>query len=269
MMDITERPDDSAEPIGGVEFLTRSHNRVRVLDMLHEAGRLDKHTITDRLDASRTTVKRNLDSLVDRGWVREVASEYVITAPGALIAEDFLGLLESIRTAERLAPVMKWTPEPTFEFDLRELADARITLSEPNDPYAPVNRCAEAMESAASYRVLLPAVARPAIEEMHDGLLRGEARGELVFGKAVARAVESNARYERLCEEMAETGRLSAYVYDGSLPYYLGVVDETVQVGVEDEDGMQRALVESDAPAVRRWATNTYEEYRDAAATFY
>lgn len=134
--------------------------------MLHEAGHLDKHTITDRLDASRTTVKRNLDSLVERGWAQEVAGEYVITGPGALIAEDFVDLLESIRTAERLAPVMKWTPESTLEFDLRKLTDAKITLSKPNDPYAPVNRCAEVMESAASYRVLLPAVVRPAIEEM-------------------------------------------------------------------------------------------------------
>lgn len=37
---------------------------------------------------------------------------------------------------------------------------------------------------------------------------------------------------------MVETGRLSACVYDGALPYYLGVVNDTVQIGVEDEDGM-------------------------------
>ena len=268
-MNVAERPDDTGELIGDVEFLTRSHSRVRVLDMLRAADHLDKHAIVDRLEVSRTTVKRNLDSLVERGWVREEDGEYAITAPGELIAEDFRGLLQSIRTAERLAPVMKWMPAASFDFDLRDLADARITLSEPNDPYAPVDRYIETIETADNYRALLPAVARPAIEELHERVLAGEAAGELVFGRAVARTVEANARSAQRCEEMAGTGRMSVAVYDGTLPYYLGLVDDTVQIGVEDDGGMQRALVESAAPSVCRWASDTYEAYRESATALY
>lgn len=269
MMDTAERPGDVMGPIEDIEFLTRSHNRVRILGMLQEAGSLDKHTITDRLDASRTTAKRNLDALVERGWVRNADGEYTITAPGALVSEDFLDLTESIRTARRLAPVTKWMPDATFGFDLRELADARITPSVPDDPYAPIDRYVEALSNARTVRVLLPAVARPALEGIHDHLLDGTATGELVLGPQVVRTVRSNPHCARLCEELTATGRMTVYAHDGPFPYYLGLVDDAVHIGIEDRDGMQRALVESDATAVRAWAEDAYARYRDAATTLY
>lgn len=269
MADVAEHLDGTNESIEDIEFLTRSHSRVRILDMLRAADHLEKHAITDRLGVSRTTVKRNLDSLVERGWVSERGGTYAITGPGTLIADDFDALVGSIRTAKRLAPVTKWAPETAFGFDLRELADARITLSEPNDPYAPLDRHVDTIETADSVRALLPAIARPAIEALYDRLSADGATGELVLGRAVASTVESNARYARLCEGLLETGRMSIVVSDGTVPYYLGLVDDTVQIGVEDDDGMQRALVESTAPAVHRWATDTYEEYWNAATPLF
>jgi hypothetical protein len=64
--------------------------------------------------------------------------------------------------------------------------------------------------------------------------------------------------------EMAETGRCRVFQADERPPYFVGVMDEIVQIGT-DEDGEPRAIVESTAPAVRDWAETTYERFRGRA----
>ncbi len=53
--------------IEDIELLARSKHRVRILDLLCEHGSLEKHVLGDRLDASRTTVGRNLNALEEQG----------------------------------------------------------------------------------------------------------------------------------------------------------------------------------------------------------
>lgn len=52
--------------IDSSELLARSVHRVRILDLLCEHGPLEKHTLGSRLDASRTTVGRDLAALENR-----------------------------------------------------------------------------------------------------------------------------------------------------------------------------------------------------------
>lgn len=48
----------------------------------------------------------------------------------------------------------------------------------------------------------------------------------------------------------------------------LGLCDDCVQIGVEDANGMPRALVETGADEVREWAQQTYERYLERSAPF-
>jgi hypothetical protein len=63
---------------------------------------------------------------------------------------------------------------------------------------------------------------------------------------------------------MAETGRCRVFQADEHPPYFVGVMDDVVQIGA-DEGGEPRALVESTDPAVRDWAEATYERFRRRA----
>jgi hypothetical protein len=67
---------------------------------------------------------------------------------------------------------------------------------------------------------------------------------------------------------MLATDRFDLSVYDGEVPYYLGVLDETVQIGVEDENGMPRALLETDVEGLGEWASDTYAQYRERSTPF-
>lgn len=63
---------------------------------------------------------------------------------------------------------------------------------------------------------------------------------------------------------MAATGRYQLFEFDGEIPYFIGILDDAVQIGV-DEAGKPRALLESEHPEVRTWAENTIEEYKEEA----
>ncbi|PSP65825.1 winged helix-turn-helix domain-containing protein, partial [Halobacteriales archaeon QH_8_64_26] len=84
----------------------------------------------------------------------------------------------------------------------------------------------------------------------------------------VVETLRSDPNYTEPCEAMLGTGRFELSVYDGEVPYYLGLLDETIQVGVKDEAGVPRALLETDAGSVGEWATDTYDRYRDRSTPF-
>lgn len=67
-----------------------------------------------------------------------------------------------------------------------------------------------------------------------------------------------------MTEEMAATGRYRVFQYDDPIPYFVGLLGETVQIGA-DEDGEPRALVETDSAGVRSWAETKFEEYKRRA----
>jgi hypothetical protein len=66
--------------------------------------------------------------------------------------------------------------------------------------------------------------------------------------------------------EKIQTGRSAVFVARESLPFYLGLADgDRIQVGLADEDGLPRALLETDDDRIRAWAEGVYEDYREPA----
>jgi phage gp36-like protein len=63
---------------------------------------------------------------------------------------------------------------------------------------------------------------------------------------------------------MAETGRFSLYQYNDSIPYLVGLVDGTVQIGVDD-DGDPQALVEGSDADLREWAADVFAGFERTA----
>lgn len=256
------------EAIEEIEFLTRSHSRIAAFGELRTEGSLTKVELRDRLNVSRTTVTRNLDALKERNWVTEVNGEYAITRVGEMVADELFDLVEVMQTAARLEGVMEWIPDEKFDLDLRCLTNADITLADPSDPYAPAREHARRLESADEFRGLLPAVGHEPMRSARQGVLNG-ARHELVFERPVAQVIQSKEEYTNLIEEMESTGRIEVRVVDDSIPYYVGLLDGTVQIGVEDDNGLPRALLETDSDEARKWAERTYERYRRASESLF
>jgi len=254
--------------IDEIAFLSRSLTRVRILDLLRGAGRLDERELRTRLDASRTTIGRNVAALCERGLLANGEGEYTLTRAGETIAADLFDLVGTVEVTRRLEPLLRWLPDGALDVDLRQLADAKVILAEEANPYAPVNRHVEALKRAEDVRLFVGVAGQHAWEIAKRRVVEENATHEYVVGSGVVETLRSDPNYATPCEAMRETDRFDLSVYDGEVPYYLGLLDDTVQIGVEDDEGMPRALLETDVEGIGKWATDTYAGYRERSTPF-
>ncbi|WP_435360027.1 helix-turn-helix transcriptional regulator [Haloarchaeobius sp. DFWS5] len=256
--------DDRSAIIEEIGFLSRSTNRVRILEVIDEFDGASRDDLRTELAASRTTVTRNVEALLDRGWIRQENREYRVEPGVELVIERFRDLEETVETVQRLQPFLQWTTRETFDVDLSLLRDASLTVAEPGNPWAMVNEHVSGLRESSVDRILLPLTGLHAMEAAHQKIVNGDARAEFVVTKGVVETLFEDPDFAPLTTEMVETGRFEVYQTDEPVPFYLGVLDDTVQVGV-DEEGEPRALLETTDPAVLEWASECLDSYQRGA----
>lgn len=246
------------DAIDVAEVLVR---RRAFVDRLRERPH-EKRELVSALDVSRPTVYRGLRELEEADLVEHDSGRYALTTFGDLVVERFVGFLDSVGSAAEVESFLRWVPPGSLDLDLdpRHLADADVVSASPGDPYAMVNRHVRRLKEADHVRALLPLTGLHAHEAMHDRVVEGDARAELVVASPVVETMRTDPDYRPLTADLAATDRYEVVVVD-DLPYYLGVLDDLTQVGVDD-DGQPRALLETDDDTVRAWAEETIESYR-------
>lgn len=253
-----------AEVIDHIAFLARSESRVRVLEQLRETGPMTQREIREYVDASRSTVTRTLADIEHRNWVEKRGDSYRLTAAGEIVTEQFLDLVASVRTTEKLSSFLRWFPTAEFSLDISQLKDAEITPSTDSDPYAPGRRQTNFLRRVSQFRGFLPAIDLQGTKVVHEQITSGTFEAEIVVSPGVGERITSG-EFASLFREQLETGQLTVLVVDEPLPFYLGLGDGAVQIGVEDDEGFPRALIETDSQPVVAWGDDVYETYRARA----
>jgi predicted transcriptional regulator len=260
--------DFGVDALDRIEFLARSPVRVRLLAAIADGDGLTKNELRDRLDASRTTVGRNLEALRDQGLVTKGNCEYTLTRAGEIVTGDVLDLAGTIEIARELEPLLEWVPDGALDIDLRHFADATVLAPEPGDPWSMINHHVQVIRRTEYDRNVLNVIGLHGYETGYGKIVEGSAHTELVVTPEIAETIRSDPNYAELTPEMLNTGRFEIHVYDGRIPYSISILDGTVQLGATDYDGQPRALLESDAEAVKEWATAKYEAYKREAEPF-
>jgi len=251
-----------------IASIARSSNRVRILKQLYQEGHLRKREISERINASRTTLRRNLDYLLEQGWVSNTNGEYSITPTGELVISDFLELVDTVNSAKRIQPFLKSQPLNELGLDVQALKGAQITSSTRSDPYAPVRRHVETVSSAKRFRALLPTVSPDALESAQKRLQNGDAHHEVIINSDVAKVFRTKQEYSELIQTLIETEHVDIHVSERRIPCYIGIIDGSVQIGANNEKGIPHALLETDSQEAREWAERLYEEFRAEARLF-
>lgn len=254
------------DAIDDIAFLAGSRERAAVLAALEQEGGLPKDGLVERCDAARVTVSRNLERLADRGYVRADGDHWRLTPLGELVAGEFLALADSVGTAGELEPVLRRLTADAFDLDPSALAGARVTESTAASPYAPAERHAETLLAAERARMVLPAISAQSMRDTRDPIVRGALSLELVVAPSVARTFRTDLA--DLVGDLLATGNVTIHEAEGAVPFFLGLLDGTVQIGVSDDEGIPRALAETDAEPVFSWAETRFESALDAAVTF-
>lgn len=245
------------------EVCTVVLQRWEVLDRLRKAT-ADKRTLVEDVDCSRSTVNRAIRELESVDMVEHIDGEYEVTPLGETVASRFEEVMETIELRTQFKPFLHWVPEDEFDLELQHLRDAELLLPKPGDPYAMINQHVDIVSRTTDHNCVLPLIGLHALTAGHEQVVENGAHVELVVAPKAADALQFDSDYAELTEEMAATGRFRLYRYDGTIPYFVGLFDNTVQIGVDD-DGEPRALVETDNPEVQEWAATTIQDYKRQA----
>lgn len=252
--------EDMTPPDTEIETVEVLLHRSGIMECLLEET-LDKPALVDALDVSRSTVDRGVRELETNGLITYAEGRYTATTLGEFATEQFFDLVETVRIGTRLEPFLRWVPADSFDLDLQYLSDADLFVPRPNDPYAMINRHVKVVENAREHRVVLPLVGLHGMEAVHEAVVENEGESEAIVAPGVAETFQSNPNYTPLFEALVASGRFDVFEYDGDIPYFVGILDETVQIGV-DEEGEPRALVETTADEVYEWAEEQVERYK-------
>lgn len=241
--------------------------RIKLLEAV-EASPKDKRTLVDTLDCSRSTIDRGIRELEVLDMLKYGPEGYHLTTYGRLAAHEYREFEHLLGCLTQHKPLLQWLPpdEEDFDFDLRWFLDAEPIVSTPSDPYAPANRHADVMITSDEFYALLPAIGLNQMQIGRKAVVDKGQEQRLVVEQAVADTFSSEPHYMETFEDIIESGRVELLVYEGKIPYFLGIYDETIHIGVEDEDGIPRALVETDTVEARTWAEQKFEEYEQQAA---
>jgi predicted transcriptional regulator len=181
-----------------------------------------------------------------------------------LVAGALANARAAVGTADRLTPFLRWFPADEPEPPVEALRGARVVTGESGDPYAPVNTIVNCIRRSGGGRVLLPFLGLHAFEACHERVVEDGTTHEVVVTPAVAETLRTDGDYAGLFADLRACDRFAAYVYDGEIPFFVGIYDGVTLIDAIPE-GVPETLVESDDGRVREWAEGVYERYRAAA----
>lgn len=249
-----------------VNFVTKSHNRTHILRQLADHEYLSRDEFKRRCDVSRTTLQRNLVALEERGWIHRDNRTYTLTTKGERITDELIDLLETVNVAKRLEPFLKCVSSEAVDFEFSQLKDAKVTVADKGNPYAPVNDHIKLMKQSERFRGILPSIGLQPLEIAQKCVERGSDH-EVIFGPTAATTIDNDPIYNEPLAEMANADNCKLLIADTEPPFYLGLTNDTVQIGVED-NGKPHALIETDNEDIFTWGERTYHKYKQRSEPF-
>lgn len=256
---MSDRPGDDLAFFGG------SPARLTTLEALCD-GPVPRADLQELTGSSRITLWRLLRDLEDRGWVRETEDGHVATAAGRMVVERITATREALSTIEALEDLLGWLPLDEMAFPVERLANAEVVRPTTSDPQGPMRLATRQIEEAATIRVLTHGFSPWVIEVMHERGMAGEQTGEIVTSTGVLDAFLDDPVLREQLHDLTDRDQLTYYLYDGSVPHILAVLDgERVGLGVDDDEGHPRAALDVEDDVVLAWAERTFERYRSEA----
>lgn len=163
--------DSNGEPgMATLQFILRSRNRIRVLCRLSESP-ATKTELHQDLSVARSTVRRLVSELEERGWVYSVGSTCHAVYPAHLVIGTLRKVIDDVDKATRLIGFFETVPiEERDAFSafpveavLENLESIRVTLPTKTSPYGPRTELQALVTEAHSLRGFLPT-----LEPLHE-----------------------------------------------------------------------------------------------------
>jgi predicted transcriptional regulator len=243
------------------------HNAVRLsssLRVLQESDRpLRQSEIRERIGRSKSTMHRRVRRMEETGLISKAESGYRLTDLGEAVAKRttrYIAEVETAREYEEFLSTVNSTKLP-----LSSIVDASVTRASSDNPVAPLVRLAELTADASEVRVLTNSIAPESFEVGRTKLREGEQEVKMVVDKRTIESIRGSEWFGEEVRKDLRTGNLTLWVYKGSVPHQIGVMDDKLCLGAEDDDRMPVAVLETEDKEAVNWAESVFGSYRDDA----
>lgn len=253
-----------SDPLDLVAYLTRSRNRVIVLETLNRIV-CTRGELKEMTGISQATLGRILDVFVQRGWVEKGGQTYCITPLGTFLAEELLTFLHTVNHIMHLEEVARLLPPEEIDFDLSHLSEATIVRPSQTDAIAPVRRMLEHLGDADRVTLLTNTVASQGLAATNRAISEGNQSLEAVITDEAYQMVLNDSEMYDLLQEMIASERAHIYHYEGSVPHLVALCDGTGIISPANALGIPQAVIETTNETVCDWIADTVEEYRQQA----
>jgi len=248
-----------------LRFLTQSNNRAEALGVIADGEPIERTELESQLDASHRTVVRVVNSLEERGYLRETSHGLRLTPFGASVVTRFDDFLDWTSTVVEFGPLLQNAPPVFRDLPTGALSDADLLVASNADPFSILDRVLSLRAEAAYIREVAPSIQRESIDQLasrvrHDD----ELDVETVISKQASERASERVDYRDGHATTVESDAVDIYVHPEPISFFAGVMDDTAAFGVS-KDGQPYALAVSTDPELRAAAESIFEAYRDAA----
>lgn len=254
-----------SEELQGTTLRETVRKRSDVLDSLR-SDPAPKPELVERLDVSRSTVDRAVDSLRETGLIRRTGGQYHVTVHGRLIVESYQEYVDATDALAKAAPILDTIPLDSG-IDRSLLESGTIRLADPHAPENAITAAVEELQSAERLRVFSPIVKSNYINLVHEEVAEAGLDTDLVLGQGASESLASLATVTETLEGLLGAESFSLYTTDAELPYMLYLMTggtDAVGITVHDDGAIVGSVTANDPDAVA-WGRERFDEVMAAA----
>lgn len=256
---MTDETNDDVRDV--IEIVVK---RASFLDRL-ASGPTDKRDLRDDLDVSRSTVYKAMRELEDAKLAEEADEGCRLTLFGRLLVEEYGAFGQTVADVRGCESLLSVLP-PDAPVTTAALVGADRVVAERHAPNRPVGRIERVVRNADRVVGFSPVVLAQYVNLFHEQVVSEGLVAELVLERPVVEYMWED--HNDLFAEALDTGRLSVWVTDESLPFGLligeGDSDEVVVIAY-DRGGELRGVIANDTVAALDWSDEVFRAYRSRA----
>jgi predicted transcriptional regulator len=244
----------------------RGRDVIKLLPVLNtlrgEAG-LRQSEIRDATDYSKSTTHRRTKKAVEMGLVSKNDGVYHLSELGERVSEKASEYVSAVDRAYDLREFVRTVNDA--DLDITEVSDAEVTRASSANPVAPLVRLAEVTVNASEVCVLTNSIAPESFEVGRERIRDGRSEVEMVVDRRTINSIRGSDWFGDELRRDLRTGNFDLGVHDEDVPYQIGVMDDRLCLGAEDENRMPVAMLETTDEDAVGWGKRKFESYREDA----
>ena len=240
--------------------------RAEMLDSI-ESEPADKPGLVDRLDVSRSTVDRAVDTLRDADLVRRDGNVYRVTIQGRHALSAHQEYVERTDAVAEAGPLLGSVPE-SAEVNRRLIRTGTVRLANPNAPEKAIMGAVRELESARQLSVFSPVIKSNYVRPVHEQVSTRGLETRLVLGRGATESMAELATVTDIAESLVSADSFSLYTTDRELPFLLylmrGEESDAVGITVHEKGGIV-GTVTTENPEAAAWGRDLFEDVLEEA----